>query len=107
MNRATPPDDTRFRLLVESIGDVLWFRELQPDRFSYVSPAFERIWGHPVDELLQKPRLWEDGIHPEDRPTVRKALRQWLSGEKAAYDSCYPKKENGRGYPAPVGQGLG
>ena len=89
MNRATPPDDTRFRLLVESIGDVLWFRELQPDRFSYVSPAFERIWGHPVDELLQKPRLWEDGIHPGDRPTVRKALRQWLSGEKAAYDSCY------------------
>ena len=45
MNRATPPDDTRFRLLVESIGDVLWFRELEPDRFSYVSPAFERMHG--------------------------------------------------------------
>ena len=28
------PDEARFRLLVENIGDVLWFKELNPARFT-------------------------------------------------------------------------
>lgn len=83
------PDEARFRLLVENIGDVLWFKELNPMRFSYVSPAFERIWGRSVAELQRKPSLWEEGIHPEDRPAVRQALRAWFSGEKADYEVHY------------------
>lgn len=83
------PDEARFRLLVENIGDVLWFKELKPTRFSYVSPAFERIWGHGVAELQRKPGLWEGCIHPEDRPAVRRALRQWFNGEKADYEVQY------------------
>ena len=83
------PDEARFRLLVENIGDVLWFKELNPARFTYVSPAFERIWGRGVAELQRKPGLWEDGIHPEDRPAVRQALRAWFSGEKPDYEVHY------------------
>ena len=83
------PDEARFRLLVENIGDVLWFKELNPARFTYVSPAFERIWGRTVAELQRKPGLWEEGIHPEDRPAVRQALRAWFSGEKADYEVHY------------------
>lgn len=83
------PDEARFRLLVENIGDVLWFKELDPPCFSYVSPAFERIWGYGVDELHQKPELWEDCIHPEDRKAVREALKQWFNGTKADYEACY------------------
>ncbi|MFN7564657.1 MAG: PAS domain S-box protein [Prosthecobacter sp.] len=83
------PDEARFRLLVENIGDVLWFKELNPARVTYVSPAFERIWGHRVEELQRKPGLWEDGIHPEDRPAVRQALRAWFSGEKPDYEVLY------------------
>ena len=82
-------DDARFRLLVENIGDVLWFKELNPARFTYVSPAFERIWGHHVEKLQRRPGLWEEGIHPEDRPSVRRALRQWFSGEKPDYEAVY------------------
>jgi len=84
-----PPDEARFRLLVENIGDVLWFKELDPARFTYVSPAFERIWGRDVAGLQKNPGLWEDGIHPDDRPAVRKALQQWFSGEKACYRVRY------------------
>ena len=83
------PDEARFRLLVENIGDVLWFKKLNPARFTYVSPAFERIWGRGVAELQRKPGLWEDGIHPEDRPAVRQALRAWFSGEKPDYEVHY------------------
>ena len=88
MTQSTP-DDSRFRLLVENIGDVLWFKELNPTRFTYISPAFERIWGHSVAELQKQPELWEQCIHPEDRHAVRKALGQWFNGEKADYEARY------------------
>jgi hypothetical protein len=83
------PDEARFRLLVENIGDVLWFKELNPARFTYVSPAFERIWGRGMTELQRKPGLWEEGIHPDDRPKVSQALRAWFSGEKPDYEVHY------------------
>jgi PAS domain S-box-containing protein len=89
MNLAAPPDEARFRLLVENIGDVLWFKELDPPRYSYVSPAFERIWGYGVHELHRKPTLWEECIHPEDRKAVREALQQWFDGAKADYEAHY------------------
>lgn len=83
------PEEARFRLLVENIGDVLWFKEIDPPRYSYVSPAFERIWGHGVDELKRKPALWEECIHPDDRPAVHEALRQWFDGSKPDYMAHY------------------
>ncbi len=83
------PDEARFRLLVENIGDVLWFKELDPPRFSYVSTAFERIWGFGVDELHRSPALWDECIHPEDRKAVREALQQWFNGAKAEYEAHY------------------
>jgi len=83
------PDEARFRLLVENIGDVLWFKELDPPRFSYVSTAFERIWGFGVDKLHRSPALWDECIHPEDRKAVREALQQWFDGAKADYEAHY------------------
>jgi PAS domain S-box-containing protein len=89
MNHLATPNEARFRLLVENIGDVLWFKELDPPRFSYVSTAFERIWGFGVDELHRRPALWDECIHPEDRKAVREALQQWFDGDKADYDAHY------------------
>lgn len=79
------PDAARFRLLAENIGDVLWLKELDPPQYTYVSPAFERIWGYRTRELGRHPNLWEDGIHPDDLPSVQEALRQWFNGEKNDY----------------------
>jgi PAS domain S-box-containing protein len=83
------PDEARFRLLVENIGDVLWFKELDPLRFSYVSSAFELIWGFSVDELHRKPTLWDECIYPEDRKAVCEALQQWFDGSRADYEAHY------------------
>ncbi len=89
MTLAATTNEARFRLLVENIGDVLWFKELDPPCFSYVSTAFERIWGFGVDELHRKPTLWDECIHPEDRKSVREALQQWFDGAKADYEAHY------------------
>ncbi len=76
----------RFRLLVENIGDVLWFKELNPLRIAYVSPAFEKIWGFSAENLYEQPSLWEESIHPEDCEAVREAMRQWYKG---AISDCH------------------
>ncbi len=83
------PDAARFRLLAENIGDVLWLKDLDPSHYSYVSPAFERIWGYQTSELSRHPNLWENGIHPDDLPSVHEALRQWFNGEKTDYNVHY------------------
>ncbi|MBB5037610.1 PAS domain-containing sensor histidine kinase [Prosthecobacter dejongeii] len=81
--------EEHFRLLVENIGDVLWFREVDPPRFSYVSPAFERIWGVRLAELREQPQLWEESIYPDDQKAVRAALRRWFTGKTENYEVHY------------------
>src|SRR6185369_14597137 len=39
--------EERFRRMADSIPEVIWITELNPERVRYVSPSFERIWGHP------------------------------------------------------------
>jgi PAS domain S-box-containing protein len=63
------------------LGVVLWLRDLKEERLLYVSPAFEKIWGRPVETLLANPRIWIESMVPEDRAKVMsKALNEGRSG---------------------------
>jgi len=60
--------ERRFRALAENIDDVFWMSSPGVTEQIYVSPAYERIWGRPVKEVLSVPRaLFMDSIHPDDR----------------------------------------
>src|SRR5262245_59169472 len=61
------------REIFENVGYVFWLRDLKEERIVYVSPAFERIWGRPVEDLMRSPRTWIDSIHPDDRERVLSA----------------------------------
>jgi two-component system cell cycle sensor histidine kinase/response regulator CckA len=64
------PDDAAFRELAEHGDDVLWIRDAPSGRLVYVSPAYERVWGRPRDELAGTPLAWAELIHPDDRERV-------------------------------------
>jgi PAS domain S-box-containing protein len=81
--------DVQFRLLIENIGDVLWFREIDPLRVTYVSPAFEQIWEISAAQVYANPNLWEQSIHPDDIKSVREALENWSSGKIPEYQIEY------------------
>jgi len=81
--------EERFRLLAENIDQVFWFAELEPERVTYVSPAFEQLWEIPVEALYENPRLWVERIHPEDRIAVRQAFENWVGGWLDTYDTEY------------------
>jgi PAS domain S-box-containing protein len=63
------PDDL-VRSLVANLDVAIILREVDPPRFVYVSPAFERIFGWPVERLLADPWFLREHSHPADRETV-------------------------------------
>ena len=63
----------RFRQLAEHIREVFWVYGVEEERPLYISPAYEEIWGHPIDGLLERPMTWIEAIHPDDRARVQAA----------------------------------
>lgn len=68
--------ELRFRQLAESLDEVFWMTTADGSRFLYVSPAFQQIWGRDPAELAASPQVWEEAMHPDDRPKRREGLRQ-------------------------------
>ena len=59
--------EEQFRQLAENIREVFFIRE--PDRpgLTYLSPAYEEVWGRPPQEACERTDAWLDTIHPDDR----------------------------------------
>jgi len=66
--------EQRFRQLAETIEDVFFTRDLVTGRMSYVSPAFEKIWGVPRSAVFEDPTRWLEMVHPDDRERVRQEM---------------------------------
>ena len=72
--------EARFREMAENIREVFWSASADGGQFHYVSPAFQRIWGRRVVDLVADPASWSDSLHAEDRARVIHARRQLAAG---------------------------
>lgn len=79
-------NEEKFRQLAEVVDAVLWIVHLNRAERIYVSPAYERIWGRPCQELFIDPDAWLNTLHPLDRERVMAAISKQISGE---YDEEY------------------
>ena len=79
----------RFYQLAEQSSDVFWFRQLEPPKMLYVSPAFENIWGVPVQTLYEDARAWEYSVNPNDCARVIAAFADCVSGRKPTFEEEY------------------
>jgi PAS domain S-box-containing protein len=86
---ALSASEAKFRLLADNMGEVFWFMELDPTRVTYVSPAFEQIWGIPAAEVYANNEIWMKAIHPDDLAAVHTAFHRWITGESAAFHMEY------------------
>ena len=59
--------DQKFQQLADHLTDAFWIRSADMKTVHYISPAFERIWGRPVDVLYNEPLSWPTFILEEDR----------------------------------------
>lgn len=62
--------EERFRRVAENINEVLMI--MDEEKFLYISPAFERITGHSIQNCLDNPQLIAEMIiYPDDRERVQ------------------------------------
>lgn len=76
--------EERFRELAENVSAAFFVFECDgasvPGRLSYISPAFEKIWGIAMLALRDNPDLWFRAIHPDDRQRALACLPQMNQG---------------------------
>ncbi|OEU41627.1 hypothetical protein BGV40_13935, partial [Methanosarcina sp. Ant1] len=70
-------NEERFRSVLENSLDAVYRRNLQIDRYDYMSPVIEQIAGFSAQEMsAMSSNEVLDRIHPEDRPLVAAELAQ-------------------------------
>ena len=68
-----------FRQVVEHIDEIFWLTD-ENDEMLYLSPAYEEIFGRPVEEVYDEGRAWLESVHPDDRRRVEAALGEQAHG---------------------------
>lgn len=71
--------EAHYRLLMEDVSDVVW--KLDRDhRFTYISPADERLRGYRTDEVIGHDFI--EMMTADGAEAVKEAFQQWLSAEQ-------------------------
>jgi len=63
-----------FAGLIEMVSDLVCSFSADGQRLLYLNPAAIRIYGRPIEELVNNPEIWIDSIHAEDRELLQENL---------------------------------
>jgi len=74
--RALQASEARFRDLTENLPLVFWTREMPSGRISYISRAYEKIWGRSLGDLDEAYHSFVQSIHPDDRETLFRQIQR-------------------------------
>ena len=77
---ALKESEERFRQLAENIREVFFVSTPEPVRVTYLSPAYDEIWGTSRQTVLDCPTAWTEAIHEEDRERALQVFAQSQRG---------------------------
>jgi PAS domain S-box-containing protein len=69
--------ERRMRHLVESAGVVPYTWDIEAERYSYIGPQIERLFGHSPAQWTDNAK-WMQILHPDDRARVEGKLQEFL-----------------------------
>ncbi|HEX5611708.1 MAG TPA: EAL domain-containing protein, partial [Burkholderiales bacterium] len=72
----------RVASIVASLPDVVWSADYESHQILYVSPKVEEIFGVSTQAFQERPDLWFELIHPEDKIVVLEAWRGLHAGAR-------------------------
>ena len=78
--------ERQLETVTSAIDDVFWLADAQRTAFSYVSPAYQRVFGCSAPSGAGSVADWDHHIDPADRPAVRAAV---AGLPEVAYDLEY------------------
>ena len=104
-------DGHLFWQMAETSRDACWVRDAASKELTYVSPAYERVWGRRRRTPDRLTNEWLNGIHPDDRDQAVLAWRgASASGVTAEYRVIRPDGTirwiEDRGFPVHDPQGA-
>ena len=68
--------DALIREALDAMPIFLWIYAPAEEKFIYVSPAFQRIYGYEYRRLYREPELWFSTIHPDDRDDIVRTFKE-------------------------------
>jgi PAS domain S-box-containing protein len=83
--------EERFRQLAENMQDAFWLRTPKTGdqrEVLYANPAFEKIFGIPVEAVYESDSAWLEMVYEEDRDRTLTTLEEFLRG-RGAYNVEY------------------
>ena len=72
--------EEQFRQLAENVREVFFILTPDPPRTTYISPAFEHVFGKSRQEVYERSEAWLESIHPEDRERVGGMFAECMQG---------------------------
>jgi two-component system cell cycle sensor histidine kinase/response regulator CckA len=67
MSLSPDPQDQRRSRLLDALPAIAWSASAKTFRFTYISPAAEKLLGYPAGRWLNEPKFWSDHLHPDDK----------------------------------------
>ncbi|MBM3606321.1 MAG: PAS domain S-box protein [Alphaproteobacteria bacterium] len=88
VEEALRKSEERLRQFAQASSNILWMRDADTLQWTYLSPAFERIYGLSCQEALcaDNPRAWLELVEPDDRARVSAAIQRAREGERITFE---------------------
>lgn len=78
--RSLREGEERFRQLASNIPECYWLIDAETQRVTFVSKAYEQIWGLYVEALYADNRDWLRHVHPDDRQRLAQRMEAFRLG---------------------------
>lgn len=98
--------EERWRLAIEGVGDGMWDTDAVTGR-SYFSPQWLRRLGYTAEDFQGSMREWLELVHPDDRPRVEQAVRQYFADGTENYRCEFRLRTRDGGYRWILSRGRG
>jgi PAS domain S-box-containing protein len=80
--QALQESEEKFRQLAESVSEVFWIADPESEKFLYLSPAHERVFGRSCVSVYENPASRLESIHPDDFEQSRRLFARQMQGEE-------------------------
>jgi PAS domain S-box-containing protein len=100
LERELTERERRLRLIADHIDEVIYLAAADFSEIHYINPAYEELYGEPVDALSGRPRSFVEAAHPDDRERYERDVERMIADIDAgdpdeAYEGEYRLRVDG------------